>query len=65
MVSWTNSGASTLSTGNEEAVKLGKPINSGYVELAHESFKTAQSLDPAYVQCWIGQVSIIGRIHKN
>lgn len=26
-------------------------------QLAHEAFKKAQSLDPNYVSCWIGQVS--------
>lgn len=25
-------------------------------QLAHEAFKKAQSLDPNYVSCWIGQV---------
>lgn len=26
-------------------------------QLAHEAFKVAQSLDPSYVGCWIGQVN--------
>lgn len=25
-------------------------------QLAHEAFKIAQSLEPLYVNCWIGQV---------
>ncbi|XP_013407175.1 tetratricopeptide repeat protein 37 isoform X1 [Lingula anatina] len=33
-------------------------FNNGQVELAHEAFKSAQSLDPGYVACWIGQAMI-------
>ena len=29
----------------------------GFLQLAHEAYKVAQSLDPNYVSCWIGQVS--------
>ncbi|XP_060062752.1 tetratricopeptide repeat protein 37-like [Ylistrum balloti] len=28
------------------------------IELAHDAFKTAQSLEPSYVACWIGQALI-------
>lgn len=27
-------------------------------QLAHEAFKIAQSLEPSYVSCWIGQAII-------
>ncbi|XP_064650742.1 tetratricopeptide repeat protein 37-like [Lineus longissimus] len=33
-------------------------LKHGKIELAHEAFKVAQSVDPAYVQCWIGQALI-------
>ncbi len=29
------------------------------VELAHKAFKKAQSLEPSYVACWIGQVGLL------
>nr|XP_004651671.2 tetratricopeptide repeat protein 37 [Jaculus jaculus]XP_044989526.1 tetratricopeptide repeat protein 37 [Jaculus jaculus]XP_044989527.1 tetratricopeptide repeat protein 37 [Jaculus jaculus] len=41
---WTNLGVLYLATGN--------------IELAHEAFKMAQSLDPSYLLCWIGQALI-------
>lgn len=44
VVAWTNLGATYLK--NES------------VELAHEAFKVAQSLEPSYVMCWIGQALI-------
>ena len=31
-------------------------LDHGDVKLAHEAFKVAQSLDPTYVESWIGQV---------
>ncbi|XP_043920067.1 tetratricopeptide repeat protein 37 [Protopterus annectens] len=43
-VAWTNLGVLYLQEGN--------------VELAHEAFKVAQSLEPSYVNCWIGQALI-------
>lgn len=27
-----------------------------FAQLAHKAFKIAQSLEPLYVNCWIGQV---------
>ncbi|XP_051518689.1 tetratricopeptide repeat protein 37 [Myxocyprinus asiaticus] len=44
VVAWTNLGALYLKKGN--------------IELSHESFKIAQSLEPLYVNCWIGQALI-------
>uniref|UniRef100_A0A8C5ICB9 Tetratricopeptide repeat domain 37 n=1 Tax=Gouania willdenowi TaxID=441366 RepID=A0A8C5ICB9_GOUWI len=44
VVAWTNLGALYLKKDN--------------LELAHEAFKTAQSLEPLYVNCWIGQALI-------
>ncbi|XP_056601418.1 SKI3 subunit of superkiller complex protein isoform X1 [Triplophysa dalaica] len=44
VVAWTNLGALYLKKGN--------------IELSHEAFKTAQSLEPHYVNCWIGQALI-------
>ncbi|KTF94385.1 hypothetical protein cypCar_00001161 [Cyprinus carpio] len=41
VVAWTNLGALYLKKGN--------------IELSHEAFKIAQSLEPLYVNCWIGQ----------
>lgn len=43
-VAWTNLGALYLKSSN--------------LQLAHEAFKVAQSLDPSYVGCWIGQAII-------
>lgn len=43
-VAWTNLGALYLKGSN--------------LQLAHEAFKVAQSLDPSYVGCWIGQAII-------
>ncbi|XP_006885431.1 PREDICTED: tetratricopeptide repeat protein 37 [Elephantulus edwardii] len=43
-VAWTNLGALYLA--NEK------------IEQAHEAFKMAQSLDPSYLMCWIGQALI-------
>jgi len=28
------------------------------LQLAHDAFKVAQSLDPAFISCWIGQVTM-------
>uniref|UniRef100_A0AAR2M0I3 Tetratricopeptide repeat domain 37 n=1 Tax=Pygocentrus nattereri TaxID=42514 RepID=A0AAR2M0I3_PYGNA len=44
VVAWTNLGTLYLKKGN--------------IELAHEAFKIAQSLEPLYVNCWIGQALI-------
>ncbi|KFQ12766.1 Tetratricopeptide repeat protein 37 [Leptosomus discolor] len=44
VVAWTNLGALYLATGN--------------IEQAHEAFKVAQSLDPTYLLCWIGQALV-------
>ncbi|XP_064152615.1 tetratricopeptide repeat protein 37 [Anguilla rostrata] len=44
VVAWTNLGALYLKTEN--------------IELSHEAFKIAQSLEPLYVNCWIGQALI-------
>ncbi|XP_059825283.1 superkiller complex protein 3 [Hypanus sabinus] len=44
VVAWTNLGATYLKNEN--------------IELAHEAFKVAQSLEPSYVMCWIGQALI-------
>uniref|UniRef100_A0A672TME5 SKI3 subunit of superkiller complex n=1 Tax=Strigops habroptila TaxID=2489341 RepID=A0A672TME5_STRHB len=44
VVAWTNLGVLYLTTGN--------------VEQAHEAFKIAQSLEPSYLLCWIGQAFI-------
>ncbi|XP_065601657.1 superkiller complex protein 3 [Cyrtonyx montezumae] len=41
VVAWTNLGVLYLATGN--------------IEQAHEAFKVAQSLEPSYLMCWIGQ----------
>ncbi|XP_060595460.1 tetratricopeptide repeat protein 37-like [Ruditapes philippinarum] len=44
VIAWTNLAALYLSKDN--------------VKLAHEAFKIAQSLEPSYVSCWIGQAII-------
>lgn len=44
VVAWTNLGVLYLVTGN--------------IEQAHEAFKVAQSLEPSYLLCWIGQALI-------
>uniref|UniRef100_A0A667YCV8 SKI3 subunit of superkiller complex n=1 Tax=Myripristis murdjan TaxID=586833 RepID=A0A667YCV8_9TELE len=44
VVAWTNLGALYLKKEN--------------IELSHEAFKIAQSLEPLYVNCWIGQALI-------
>ncbi|NXS94416.1 TTC37 protein, partial [Jacana jacana] len=44
VIAWTNLGVLYLSTGN--------------IEQAHEAFKVAQSLEPSYLLCWIGQALI-------
>ncbi|XP_069819036.1 superkiller complex protein 3 [Dendropsophus ebraccatus] len=43
-IAWTNLGALYLLNEN--------------IELSHQAFKVAQSLDPSYVRCWIGQALI-------
>ncbi|XP_061584934.1 tetratricopeptide repeat protein 37 [Cololabis saira] len=48
VVAWTNLGALYLKKDN--------------IELAHEAFKIAQSLEPLYVSCWIGQALIAERV---
>ncbi|PIO29705.1 hypothetical protein AB205_0213400, partial [Aquarana catesbeiana] len=40
-VAWTNLGALYLVNEN--------------IQLSHQAFKVAQSLEPSYVRCWIGQ----------
>ncbi|XP_042722135.1 tetratricopeptide repeat protein 37 [Lagopus leucura] len=44
VVAWTNLGVLYLATGN--------------IEQAHEAFKVAQSLEPSYLMCWIGQALV-------
>ncbi|XP_053151889.1 SKI3 subunit of superkiller complex protein [Hemicordylus capensis] len=44
VVAWTNLGVLYLTSGN--------------IEQAHEAFKVAQSLEPSYLTCWIGQALI-------
>ncbi|XP_062985670.1 superkiller complex protein 3 isoform X2 [Elgaria multicarinata webbii] len=44
VVAWTNLGVLYLTSGN--------------IEQAHEGFKVAQSLEPSYLTCWIGQALI-------
>ncbi|XP_072289660.1 tetratricopeptide repeat protein 37 [Eucyclogobius newberryi] len=48
VVAWTNLGALYLKKDN--------------IELSHEAFKIAQSLDPLYVDCWIGQAIIAEKV---
>uniref|UniRef100_M4AYA2 SKI3 subunit of superkiller complex n=1 Tax=Xiphophorus maculatus TaxID=8083 RepID=M4AYA2_XIPMA len=48
VVAWTNLGTLYLKKDN--------------IELAHEAFKIAQSLEPLYVKCWIGQALIAERV---
>ncbi|XP_043965312.1 tetratricopeptide repeat protein 37 [Gambusia affinis] len=48
VVAWTNLGTLYLTKDN--------------IELAHEAFKIAQSLEPLYVNCWIGQALIAERV---
>ncbi|XP_077378544.1 tetratricopeptide repeat protein 37 [Festucalex cinctus] len=48
VVAWTNLGTLYLKKDN--------------IELAHEAFKVAQSLEPLYVNCWIGQALIAERV---
>ncbi|KAK5613394.1 hypothetical protein CRENBAI_022565 [Crenichthys baileyi] len=48
VVAWTNLGTLYLKKDN--------------MELAHEAFKIAQSLEPLYVNCWIGQALIAERV---
>ncbi|KAG8012128.1 Tetratricopeptide repeat protein 37, partial [Nibea albiflora] len=48
VVAWTNLGTLYLKKDN--------------IELAHEAFKIAQSLEPLYVNCWIGQALIAERV---
>lgn len=48
VVAWTNLGALYLKKDN--------------IELAHEAFKIAQSLEPLYVSCWIGQALIAEKV---
>ncbi|KAE8635771.1 hypothetical protein XENTR_v10002730 [Xenopus tropicalis] len=44
VIAWTNLGALYSVNGN--------------IELSHQAFRVAQSLDPLYVRCWIGQALI-------
>ncbi|XP_048359260.1 tetratricopeptide repeat protein 37 [Sphaerodactylus townsendi] len=48
VVAWTNLGVVYLTSGN--------------IEQAHEAFKVAQSLEPSYLTCWIGQALIAEKI---
>ncbi|BFY97470.1 hypothetical protein BsWGS_00510 [Bradybaena similaris] len=48
VIAWTNLGTLYLSKGE--------------IELAHDAFKTAQSVDPTYMACWIGQALIAEKI---
>uniref|UniRef100_UPI0037E80CDA superkiller complex protein 3 n=1 Tax=Semicossyphus pulcher TaxID=241346 RepID=UPI0037E80CDA len=48
VVAWTNLGTLYLKKDN--------------IELGHEAFKIAQSLEPLYVNCWIGQALIAERV---
>ncbi|XP_056274743.1 tetratricopeptide repeat protein 37 isoform X2 [Pseudoliparis swirei] len=48
VIAWTNLGTLYLKNGN--------------IELAHKAFKIAQSLEPLYVNCWIGQALIAERV---
>ncbi|NWI14464.1 TTC37 protein, partial [Crypturellus soui] len=48
VVAWTNLGVLYLVTEN--------------IEQAHEAFKIAQSLEPSYLQCWIGQALIAEKV---
>ncbi|XP_054630521.1 tetratricopeptide repeat protein 37 isoform X1 [Dunckerocampus dactyliophorus] len=48
VVTWTNLGTLYMKKDN--------------IELAHEAFKVAQSLEPLYVNCWIGQALIAERV---
>ncbi|XP_009682805.2 superkiller complex protein 3 isoform X3 [Struthio camelus] len=48
VVAWTNLGVLYLVTGN--------------IEQAHEAFKIAQSLEPSYLMCWIGQALIAEKV---
>ncbi|KFV71087.1 Tetratricopeptide repeat protein 37, partial [Dryobates pubescens] len=48
VAAWTNLGVLYLTT--------------GHIEQAHEAFKTAQSLDPSYLLCWLGQALIAERV---
>ncbi|XP_060893952.1 superkiller complex protein 3 [Labrus mixtus] len=48
VTAWTNLGTLYLKKDN--------------IELAHEAFKIAQSLEPLYVNCWIGQALIAERV---
>ncbi|NXL93266.1 TTC37 protein, partial [Alectura lathami] len=48
VVAWTNLGVLYLATGN--------------IEQAHEAFKVAQSLEPSYLLCWIGQALIAEKV---
>ncbi|KAM7416515.1 hypothetical protein PAMA_018530 [Pampus argenteus] len=48
VVAWTNLGSLYLKKDN--------------IELAHKAFKIAQSLEPLYVNCWIGQALIAEKV---
>ncbi|XP_061842584.1 tetratricopeptide repeat protein 37 [Nerophis lumbriciformis] len=48
VVAWTNLGTLYMKKDN--------------IELAHEAFKVAQSLEPLYVNCWIGQALIAEKV---
>ncbi|KAJ3604243.1 hypothetical protein NHX12_028984 [Muraenolepis orangiensis] len=48
VIAWTNLGTLYLKKGN--------------LELSHEAFKVAQSLEPLYVNCWIGQALIAEKV---
>ncbi|KAI6058512.1 Tetratricopeptide repeat protein 37 [Aix galericulata] len=48
VVAWTNLGVLYLATGN--------------IEQAHEAFKIAQSLEPTYLLCWVGQALVAEKV---
>ncbi|XP_076315267.1 tetratricopeptide repeat protein 37 [Tachypleus tridentatus] len=48
-VAWSNLGVLYLQNDN--------------IQLAHEAFKVAQSLEPSYLVCWIGQALIAERVN--
>ncbi|RMC17980.1 hypothetical protein DUI87_04854 [Hirundo rustica rustica] len=63
VVAWTNLGVLYLATGNIEKCSVTMPGSSTAVlslvlQQAHEAFKIAQSLEPSYLLCWIGQALI-------
>ncbi|KAF4804620.1 Tetratricopeptide repeat protein 37 [Turdus rufiventris] len=63
IVAWTNLGVLYLVTGNIEKCSVtmsgsSTTVLSLVLQQAHEAFKIAQSLEPSYLLCWIGQALI-------